>query len=162
MNKYIKIYCTTILTLILIFTIGFQFPKAISNVNLVRDSSNKYTLPGHFRKSSDKVNIINNQNINLSGLSNLNISGSAQFSEKQLSLIINSINNDFNIIDIDLREESHGFINGIAVSWKNELNNANMGLSKEEVIKTENYQLNSISLNKPISFFNKKKTNCNC
>ena len=88
----------------------------------------------------------------------MNISGSAQFSESGLSLIKDSIPSNFNIIDIDLRQESHGFVNGIAVSWKNEKNNANTGLSLSEVLSTETKLLESIKIGTPITFYNKNET----
>ncbi|WP_409242292.1 fused DSP-PTPase phosphatase/NAD kinase-like protein, partial [Clostridium perfringens] len=94
----------------------------------------------------------------MQGLDKLNISGSNQFSETGLSLIKESIPNGFSIIDIDLRQESHGFINGIPVSWKNSKNNANAGLSKDEVILDENKKLDSIPLNEPITLNNTNKS----
>ncbi len=72
-----------------------------------------------FRKSSDISNVEKNKNINLSGLNTLNISGSKQFSEQNLPLIISNIKTSLPITVVDLRQESHGFINGLPVSWAN-------------------------------------------
>lgn len=48
----------------------------------------------------------------------LNISGSQQFTPSQLDNIIKEINNP-NIFIVDLRQEAHGFINDMAVSYHN-------------------------------------------
>jgi len=134
------------------------FPKALSELNLLENSPNNNTLPHHFRMSSNYKAIIKDDNINLKGLDKLNISGSAQFSDSGLSLIKKAIDNNFSIIDIDLRQESHGFINGIAISFENEKNNANMGLNLSEVLSTENKLLSSIKIGNPITFYNTKET----
>lgn len=45
------------------------------------------------------------------------------------------------IIVVDLRQESHGFVNNIAVSWMDADNKANKGLMTDQVIKDENSKL---------------------
>lgn len=107
-------------------------------------------LPKHFRKSSDKIS----DNINYTGLSELNISGSAQFSEPGLSLIKKEINTDNKITIVDLREESHGFINDFPISWKNSSNNANKGLSREEILNDESQKINDLKINDYITLYN--------
>ena len=114
-------------------------------------------LPKNFRKTTDLAIIENNKSINLKGLGELNISGSSQFSVKNLPLLIDAIKTSMPITVLDLRQESHGFINEYAVSWKDEKNNANVGLTREQVIKKEEEQLKSIELNKPITFYNHPK-----
>lgn len=71
----------------------FLFPN-----ETVLDAKNKPTLPANFRKVPD-----------------LKILGSAQFSTAQLKHVIHSIHALLMIID--LRKETHAFINGNAVSW---------------------------------------------
>ncbi|MDV4149574.1 GxGYxYP family putative glycoside hydrolase [Clostridium sp. AL.422] len=158
MKKFIK-FCTTfiLLTICLLMNISY-FPKALEDLRLIENSPNNNTLPDHFRLSSNYKSIIKDKNINLKGLDNLNISGSGQFSDSGLSLIKEAINNNFSIIDIDLRQESHGFINGIAVSWEGEKNDANKGLTLPEVIAVENKLLGSIKIGEPLTFYNKKET----
>ena len=155
MKKYSKFILLNI-----IFIIAFNsFPtykisKAeTSPTHLTIDSFNKPILPRNFRKSSDKINNPP-ASLNLNGLNTLNISGSSQFSEEPLKLVREAIGRNIPITVIDLRQESHGFINGMAVSWSNDKNNGNMGLTKEQVIVDENNKLNSIPLNKPITFYN--------
>ncbi|MGK0467027.1 MAG: protein-tyrosine phosphatase [Clostridium sp.] len=127
-----------------------------NNANLVLDSQNDYDIPKHFRKSTDIINTQSNKNINISGLNTLNISGSQQFSQYNLPLIINSIGPSFKIIVLDLRQESHGFINGSPISWANALNDANKGLTFKQVMIDEYTKLKSIKLNVPITFYNHK------
>lgn len=155
MKKYLK--SLLIIALTFICSLGFTiYPKALPNdVNLVLDSSTTNKLNKHFRKSTDPIDLSKNPNLNLSGLDKLNISGSSQFTDGSLSLIKDSIG-DKNIIVVDLREESHGFINGLAVSWENNLNNANAGLSLSEITNDENQKLESIKLNEPLTFYSNK------
>lgn len=157
MKKSMKLFFTVILALFCSFTSISFYPNALSDVHLVENAANTNKLPQHFRKTSDKVIVPEGKTINLSGLDMLNISGSGQFAEIPLNLIKESIGKDFSLIDIDLRQESHGFINGTAISFKNEKNNANLGLTLEQVIKTENENLKSITLNEPITLYNTQK-----
>lgn len=124
-----------------------------NEVHLILDSQSYKQIPDHFRKSSDKINTNLYKNINTKGLQGLKISGSGQFSGFILPLLISAIDHP-NIISVDLRQESHGFINGLPVSWFRPGNNINEGLSREEVIKVTIKRLNSIVLGVPISFYN--------
>ncbi len=74
------------------------------------------------------------------GLSTLTMSGSSEFSKKGLEKIKKIIPSS-RIMIVDLREESHGFINDRPVSWKNERNNANKGKSLEQITKSEKESL---------------------
>lgn len=87
----------------------------------------------------------------------MNISGSGQFTISNLPLLIENIDSNLSIIVIDLREESHGFINNTAISFSNLNNNANISLTLNEVIEKENKDLSSIKLNEPLTLFNNKK-----
>lgn len=128
--------------------------KSSTQVYLVRDNNTYDVLPSKFRKSSDLQTIANNDEINITGLESLNISGSQQFSKMNLPILLKAIDTKLPIIIFDLRQESHGFINGIPISFANEKNNANEGLSNSEVIKKEKSQLDSINIGVPISFHN--------
>ncbi|MEG2193551.1 MAG: GxGYxYP family putative glycoside hydrolase, partial [Terrisporobacter sp.] len=159
MKKLLKIFLSIILTLLFSFNIFALSPKAFSDVNIVEDSANTFTLPHRFRKSTDSVpKTDSNENLNLYGLSTLNISGSAQFSDNGLSLIKDSIGENIPINVVDLREESHGFVNGIAISFENTNNNANAGLTRDDVIAKESKDLSSIKINEPLTFSNKNIT----
>ncbi|NFE81645.1 hypothetical protein FC820_16770 [Clostridium sporogenes] len=160
MKKIFKLNIFILLVLVGVlcfFSITNKPTSAIDDnntINLVLDSRNNNEIPKKFRKSSDISNVEKNKNINLSGLNTLNISGSKQFSEQNLPLIISNIKTSLPITVVDLRQESHGFINGLPVSWANKKNDANIGLTKAEVLEDENNKLKSIKLNSPISFYN--------
>lgn len=163
MRKKIKSSVSILLIVLSVFfslTINSKIAQAedksldTNTVNLVLDSSNYKEMPKNFRKTSDLTYVKNNKELNLSGLDKLNISGSQQFSEYSLPLLIKSIGTPLPITVYDLRQESHGFINGAPVSWKNKYNDANKGLTKEQVLKDESNKLKSIKLNTPISFYN--------
>lgn len=73
-------------------------------------------------------------------LSTLNISGSAQFSEPQFRSFAESLRTcaeGKRVIIIDLRQESHGFVNGIPISWYGSHNWANVGMSIEAIERDE-------------------------
>src|SRR5262245_6471535 len=84
-------------------------------------------LPVQFR---DTMSVYATQRFALEGLSTLNISGSHQYDETQLQNIITRVApTDFGIHLVDLRQESHVFINGIPVSWYADDDWANVGRS---------------------------------
>lgn len=163
MHKNFKVSISILLLLLSIvysLTIKNEITQAsdvsldANNINLILDSLNYNDMPKNFRKSSNLMNIQSNKNLNISGLDTLNISGSQQFSEYNLPLVINSIETSLPITVIDLRQESHGFINGYPVSWASAKNDANIGLTKKQVLLDENSKLANIKLNTPITFYN--------
>jgi len=126
-----------------------------NKVNLILDAlSENNVLPKNFRKTTDLTTIKDNKALNLNGLDKLNISGSQQFSEDNLPLLVRAIGNNLPMTVLDLRQESHVFINGFAVSWEDSKNNANAGLTREQILVEEADKLKSIKLNVPISFYN--------
>lgn len=82
----------------------------------------------------------------------LNISGSAQFTKDQLLNLKNSINKD-NICIVDLRQESHGMINDLAISYLNPYKDLNNGFTTEQTIKAENSLLNKIKIGNTIQLY---------
>ena len=147
MKKNIKLLFIFLLTTIILLSI-FSLPiNALSDVNIIQDSSNTTSLPIHFRKTTDISKASALKSLNINGLEQLNISGSGQFTPANLPLLIENIDTKLPIIDIDLRQESHGFINDIAISFANSNNSANAGLTLDEVIEKENKDLSSIKLN---------------
>ncbi|WP_300381174.1 phytase [Clostridium sp.] len=165
MNKKIKISRYIVLTVVIAISLNVQISKSIvaqafyeSSVNLILDSPGyNDILSKNFRKTSNLKAIESNKNLNLKGLENLDISGSQQFSEHNLPLLIKAIGTSLPMTVVDLRQESHGFINGFSVSWADSKNNANVGLTREKVILDEVNKLESIKLDEPISFYNHPK-----
>lgn len=155
MKKYFKI-----ISAILIFCLlspVFISAQEVEQVYLSLDFENKDSLPSNFRKTTDLSKVIKGGG-NTTGLENLNISGSSQFTSLSLLNLKKNINTKNEFWDIDLRQESHGFINGNAVSWRNHGNSANAGLNYKEVITKEAKQLAEIPFGKPISLNNGKYT----
>lgn len=156
------------LSIVLIFFISFF--SIICNISPLKTSaiepinnSIKLTLypseingmPNRFRKTSTNLDVTKSANISLTGLKDLNISGSQQFSEFNLPLIIKSIG-VLPITVVDLREESHGFINGLPVSFENTTNNANKGLTREQVISKEKTDLATIKIGETLNLNGKQ------
>lgn len=82
--------------------------------------------PIHFRRDAD-----------------LKIAGGGQPTKEVLAQLpkLLAVSPDTPIWDIDLRQESHGFLNDAAVSWHGPQNAANRGLSAKEVEKDETARL---------------------
>lgn len=160
MKKSVKTWISVILAILFVDITSLSARTVPINtdnqndVRLVLDSVN-YTniLPKNFRKTSDLSILKDSKGLNLKGLDKLNISGSSQFSASNLPLMIKAIGTTMPIVDFDLRQESHGFINEYAVSWSDVKNNANAGLSKGQVLLDEAKKLSSIKLNEPVTFY---------
>lgn len=156
MKRFIKHHIVLLLIFLCSFllTICTQAQPNIDNgdVQLVLDSLNITTVPRNLRKTSDISYLSSNKSLNLTGLASLNISGSQQFSEQNLPLMLDYLDTSLPITIVDLRQESHGFINGYPVSWANLKNDANKDLNKKEVILKESNQLENIELNSTIAF----------
>ena len=157
-----KLFIYLLLLITILFYITLQFPLILKNdlvlantdsINIVLDNLNYNELPTHLRSTSD-LKILSNKNINLNGLDKLNISGSQQFSKFNIDLILNFINTSLPITDVDLRQESHGFVNGLPLSFANKDNNANKGLTTDKVLSKEQSDLSSINLNSSLTFYN--------
>ena len=152
--NFIKIFIVLIIFSLILPNLLVNGKSPSSDIHIVLDTLNDTELPRNFR-STNNINVSNS--INTKGMENLNISGSSQFSKANLPLLIKSINTNLPIIDIDLRQESHGFVNEMSISFKNEKNNANLGLSSEEVLLKEIKDLNTINLNNTLTFYNDEK-----
>ncbi len=149
-----------IVTFIVIISIFFIYFKDFfigkldtTSINPIIDSSNTEQLPKNFRMCNSYIK--DDAVEDLSGLSDLNISGSGQFSENSLDMIKNKIGSN-SIIIVDLKQEDHGFINGTPISWVNKKNTSNKGLTKEQILDNENNKLSGIENNKEISIQNEK------
>lgn len=85
---------------------------------------NRAEVPPCYRKAADpfKIDItsvykLDDFELSREGLDLLSISGSGQFAELSFEAILEDLS-EREIIIVDLRQESHLFLNGIAVSWK--------------------------------------------
>jgi len=77
---------------------------------------------------------------------NLNAIASAQFSQKELQEIRKKFPNE-KITIVDLRRESHGFVNGVSVSWREPFDASNVGKTSAQILKDEKFRLNLVKKN---------------
>lgn len=124
------------------------------DVHLIIDNANKNELPKNFRMANDKIN--KSTSINLTGLSSMNMSGSGAISENSLKQLKEKVNSK-DIIDVDLRQESHLFVNGIGVSWYGKKNHANIKLTQNQVLNDEITKLNKIKSSDKLKIDGKNK-----
>ncbi|MDB2156188.1 phosphatase domain-containing putative toxin [Clostridium butyricum] len=122
-----------------------------NKVKLVIDTENKDVLPKNFRTTKDKIDSKKLGDISIQGLADLNISGSGALSEKSLRRVKEKIGVE-DIMDIDLRQEDHGFVNGMGISWFGENDQANKGIPRDTIISDEKSKLNEIIKNNYVSF----------
>ena len=80
------------------------------------------------------------------GLSRLHASGSAQFTEKQLQALAGVLKEKASgpVYIVDLRQESHGFANGIPISWYGPRDWGNKGKSHHAVLQDEKNRLHHL------------------
>lgn len=101
-------------------------------------------LPMNFRSCLDSFAPTPENIPSTKGLKELNVSGSAQFSDYGLAAVVKRLNVP-KLVVLDLREESHGFLNGMAISWYGFRNATNAGKTPEESAKTEEDLLQKLS-----------------
>lgn len=85
----------------------------------------------------------------------LNISGSSEFTLSQLVNIKNKISNN-NVVIVDLRQESHGFVNDVPFSIYSFYELINNGLDTDKTIDSEKQALKSIKKDSTVLIFNKE------
>lgn len=154
----VLLICASLVTAAPLSAYADDPPKdAADEVHLKLDTTKYEEMPKNFRKTTDLTVVEKDKGLNLKGLGTLNISGSSQFSGMNLPMLLKAIDTKLSITDIDLRQESHGFVNGLPISWANQKNNANMGLTRSQVLFQEIKDLASIPLNKPLTFYNHPK-----
>ncbi|WP_253205673.1 phosphatase domain-containing protein [Clostridium estertheticum] len=132
-----------------------QVSQNNTNVKLVIDKDNQTILPKNFRMSSDPISKQSAANVNLKGLANLNESGSGSLSENGLKMIKDKFKANKkikNIIDVDLRQEAHGFVEGMSISWFGEKDQANINKKNYDIIRDEKDKLEKIKKDKYVAF----------
>ncbi len=135
---------------------GNSFHQGADSVYLILDEPYTDTLPRNFRRSDGDLRREHKEVPDTTGLSGLNISGSAEFSDKSLPLIKNQCGNR-RLIDIDLRQETHGFVNGMPISWYGKYDWANVGLTRSQVIDGEKKRMDSLKNTKGITILRIQK-----
>ncbi len=103
-----------------------------SSVHLVLDARNAPILPRNFRVLPEQ-----------------HIAGGAQFSELGLKRILQQLHAK-HITVIDLREESHGFLDGSAISWYGYEDAANANKTPNQINKDQRVRLAALSMKKHV------------
>lgn len=117
------------------------------------DNEDTATLPPAFRTSQDRFKTDTNLPTR-KWLDALHISGSSQPSEKQFAQIASTLRTktDGPIYVVDLRQETHIFINGIPVSHYGKRNWGNVGKSYQTIINEEcQYVADLVNTSLPIA-----------
>ena len=112
------------------------------------DRKNTDMLPDNFRTSdyAFEKDLLDGKEPSRIGMENLRISGSKAFSELEYAEILKHIPAAPALIyDVDLRGESHGYINGSAVSWYKPNDWGNKGRAHGEIVASEQQMLDEIA-----------------
>jgi hypothetical protein len=110
-------------------------PGVPGKSQLVLDIANTSALPRNFRIAAPDQ-VPKDQSVNQTGLADLRESGSAVFGSDALPTIKNKINAS-PIVDVDLRQESHLYVNGVPVTWFGDNDDANITLTHDQVLADE-------------------------
>lgn len=114
-------------------------------------------LPRNFRITNDpfKGTLKDGTIPSRVGMDKVRASASSIFSEKEFEQVLAKLPvPSKNVIVLDLRQESHGYLNGTAVSWFLPNNWGNDGKYLEEVTKIERAQLDKALASSPTTVFN--------
>lgn len=113
--------------------------KSASPSKLIINETGTNSLPRNFRTMAQA-----SDNAAMAGLEKLPLSGSGQFCSKELKTLMKKLPKK-KIIVLDLRQESHGFLNGEAISWHADKNWANKQLTDAEVEKDQRRKLRALT-----------------
>ena len=120
------------------------------------DRYDKDQLPRNFRTCKDELAGLTRDGVmpSVKGLKDENVSASSCFSEKELEKILNTVpTTPDKFYDIDLRLESHGYLDGMAVSWYSYKDWGNDGWDPATAKHRETDQLNDAMKKKPIEVY---------
>lgn len=86
---------------------------------------------------------VDRKSLNFQGLNRLKASGSGQFSEKTFVEMTYQLPTELNrLVVLDLRQESHGLVNGTPISWTDgHYNYGNVNKTKKEIESDEQQRL---------------------
>ena len=120
------------------------------------DSPKDATLPKNFRTTKDpfKVRDVHKPGPSVNtptrkGFDSLMASASGQISETTLKNILPKMQGDIYIVDV--RQESHGFLNGEPIGWYGYRNYQNRDKTPDQVLKIENSLLAGIAKKKKVT-----------
>jgi Inositol hexakisphosphate len=119
----------------LVIAIASPAFAAPDEATLIINAHDKSGLPRNYRATSDVSKLDGNKALAV-GLEKLRASASGQFSAKGLTAVLRRAGGR-PVVVLDLRQESHGFVGGAAVSWFGIRNAANSGKSGDQISRDE-------------------------
>ncbi len=133
-------------TTILLISLLLLTAASVSEAKWRLDEDPELAEPRNFRMASDDWHVApEDEPPTREGLDNLRISGSAQCTAAGFASLYTKLSAaaapGAPIYDVDLRQESHGFADGLPVSWHKKNNLANEGKTPEEVALDEEERL---------------------
>jgi len=150
MNLKLFFILPLLLTLVSTALFGLTRKMDHSELLLVLNMDDLPLLPRNFRMTTDEWELTGQSPSKL-GFEKLKASGSGQFSKSSLETLLLQIP-AFSVVIVDLREESHGFLNGNALSWYGNMNLGNLGKLVEEIAFDEQLRLQQ-ALNQCIVYY---------
>lgn len=121
--------------------LGAEPAQGVTILKIDRDDV--LQLPKDFRKASDHFKISTEDGLlpSREGLDQLNMSGSSFFSQLEFAKLLTELPVD-RLVVLDLRLESHGYLDGAGVSWYGAYKRTNWGKSDKEIEDIERNLLN--------------------
>jgi hypothetical protein len=128
--------------------VAVQTPAAVTvppgAVPLIQDVPDDPGLPHHFRMMTDAFPADALGPLpSRAGMDRLRASGSAQFTAAQLEAVVENVGRP--LIVVDLRQESHGFLDGVPVSWYALHDQVNVVRSLLEVQQDERRRVDALA-----------------
>lgn len=121
---------------------------------LILNMKNESVLPRNFRTTQSPFKSDFETHPTRKGLDELKLSGTSQFSEKAFESILDQLGHPNCLYVIDLRQESHGFLNGNAVSWYTPKDWGNVGKTLPEIEKIEKQLLQNALQQHQLNLYN--------
>lgn len=132
-----SLWFKSILSIMMAVALLFQFSlfasaAEVNKVVLKLDRADADQLPRNYRTTDDTFRTTKDgQYPSRIGLKDIHASASSIFSEKEFEQVMSKAHGQ--VIVVDLRQESHGYLNGMAVSWFGANNWGNDGKNLEQV-----------------------------
>jgi hypothetical protein len=154
-----KLFFALLLTLLLFCQVSLAATanEASKEPALKVDRQDISQLPRNFRITNDpfKGTLKDGTIPSRVGIDKVRASASSIFSEKEFEQVLAKLPvPSKKVIVLDLRQESHGYLNGTAVSWFLPNNWGNDGKNLEEVTKIERAQLDKTLESSPTTVYN--------
>jgi len=116
----------------------------------VTDLPETGNLPVNWRMSPDIfTEKYKNEKVNVTGMDKLNMSGSGNFSTGEFMKMVEAMKGK-KVTIVDLRQESHGFINNMCVRWHSDGNAINKGKITAKIIQDEKDLIDGVKKEKKI------------